>query len=91
MSDLQRYIKERKERDAEFADGYDEGVALFTIGAMLRQARQSEGMTQEALATQLQTSVAKISHIENHADDVKLSVLSRYASALGKTLEVQIR
>jgi len=31
MSDLQKYIKKRKEQDREFANGYDEGYIEFKI------------------------------------------------------------
>jgi HTH-type transcriptional regulator / antitoxin HipB len=90
MSDLQNYIAERKRSDADFAEGYEEGFAAFKIGAVLRAAREQEGITQERVAEQLQTSKSAISRMENHAEDVKLSTLRRYASALGKTLHFQL-
>ena len=39
MSDLQKYIKKRKEEDEEFAYAYDEGYVEFKIGEALKQAR----------------------------------------------------
>ena len=50
MSDLKRYINERKKRDKKFAEGYDEGYEQFKVGVMLRQARESAELTQEELA-----------------------------------------
>jgi HTH-type transcriptional regulator/antitoxin HipB len=41
----------------------------------LRQARESAGFTQEEMARRLQTKKSAISHIKNHADDVRLSTL----------------
>ena len=35
MSDLKKYVGERKERDRKFAEGFDEGYAQFKIGATL--------------------------------------------------------
>ncbi|WP_252178543.1 hypothetical protein [Endozoicomonas sp. 4G] len=32
MSDLDQYIQDRKARDPEFADGYDEGYESFKFG-----------------------------------------------------------
>jgi predicted transcriptional regulator len=90
MSDLKKYITERKRKDGKFAEGYDEGYEQFMVGAMLRQAREAAGITQEELARRLHTQKTAISRIENHAEDIKLSTLERVASALGKRLEVKI-
>ncbi len=89
MSDLKRYIDERKERDADFAAAYDAGCEQFKVGIMLRRAREAAGLTQEDLARKLHTQKTAISRIENHAEDIKLSTLERVASALGKRLEVR--
>ncbi len=90
MSDLKRYISERKKRDKKFAEGFEEGYEQFKIGVMLRQARESAGLTQEELARRLKTKKTAISRIENHAEDIKLSTLERVAAALGKHLQVSI-
>jgi ribosome-binding protein aMBF1 (putative translation factor) len=90
MSDLKKYVKERKKRDRKFAEGYDSGYAQFKIGAMLKQARETAGLTQEELATRVKTKKTAISRIENHAEDIKLSTLEKVAHALGKKLEVKI-
>jgi HTH-type transcriptional regulator/antitoxin HipB len=90
MSDLKKYIAERKERDWEFAKGFDEGYERFKIGVALRKAREAAGLTQEALASRLRTKKTAISRIENHAEDIKLSTLEKVASALGKRLLVKI-
>ena len=90
MSDLKKYIGERKKRDPEFAYGYDEGYEQFKIGMMIREARESAGLSQEELAKRLQTKKSAISRIENHAEDIKLSTLERVASSLGKRLKVSI-
>jgi ribosome-binding protein aMBF1 (putative translation factor) len=89
MSKLRKYIKERKKRDKEFAKGFEEGYEQFKIGVMLRQARESAGLTQEELARRLKTKKTAISRIENHAEDIKLSTLKRAALALGKRLQVR--
>ncbi len=90
MSDLQRYIQNRKIEDADFAEGFDEGYKSFKIGVLLRQLREETGMTQSEIAEKLNTNKSAISRIENHSEDVKLSTLEKFASALGKRLEVRI-
>jgi DNA-binding XRE family transcriptional regulator len=90
MSDLKKYISDRKSRDKAFAEGYDEGYEQFKIGVMLRQAREEAGLTQEELAARINTRKTAISRIENHAEDIKLSTLKRVAAALGKRLEIKI-
>lgn len=90
MSDLKKYIRERKKEDKEFAEGFEEGYEQFKVGVMLRQARESAGLTQEELARRLKTKKTAISRIENHAEDIKLSTLERVAIALGKRLQVSI-
>lgn len=90
MSDLQKYIAKRKESDAEFADNYDEGYQVFKFGALLKEARINAGLTQLDLADKLHTQKSAISRIENHSEDVKLSTLEKFASALGKKLEIRL-
>jgi DNA-binding XRE family transcriptional regulator len=90
MSDLKKYVKERKKRDKVFAKGFDEGYEQFKIGVVLRQAREEAGITQEELARRLKTRKTAISRIENHAEDIKLSTLVRVAGALGKRLQISI-
>ena len=90
MSDLKTYIAKRKRTDKEFAAGFEEGYEQFKIGVVLRQARESAGLTQEELALRLKTKKTAISRIENHAEDIKLSTLDRVAKALGKRLQVNI-
>ncbi len=90
MSDLQKYIKKRKARDTEFAKGFDTGYEQFKIGVLLKQAREEAGLTQEELAVRLDTKKSAISRIENHAEDIKLSTLEKFAHALGKHLRLEV-
>ena len=90
MKNLQTYIKERKARDPDFVDGYESGYQDFKIGAMLKAAREEAGMTQEQVAAKLHTKKTAISRIENHAQDVKLSTLVKFAQAFGKTIRIEV-
>ena len=55
MSDLKKYVKKRKEKDATFVEGYESGYSDLKLGVMLRQARENAGFTQEELAKKLKT------------------------------------
>ena len=90
MSDLDRYVDQRKKRDKKFAQGFDEGYEQFKIGEVLRQARQAAGLTQEELARRVHTKKTAISRIENHAEDIKISTLKRVAKALGKRIQIHL-
>ncbi|MFN0278800.1 MAG: helix-turn-helix domain-containing protein [Pyrinomonadaceae bacterium] len=86
MSDLKKYIEKRKKIDPEFAEGYEN----FKIGVLLQISREQTGMTQEEVARKLGTKKSAISRIENHAEDIRLSTLHKYAKALGKKVSVEI-
>ncbi len=90
MSDVKKYVAERKSRDPEFAENFDIGYADFRIGVLLKQVRESAGLTQEEVAKKLNTRKSAISRIENHAEDIRLSTLERFAKALGRRIKVQV-
>ena len=90
MSEVKRYTKERKARDLAFAEDFDAGYEQFKIGVMLKAAREQAGLTQEELADRLHTKKSAISRIENHAEDIKLSTLEKFAHALGKHLRIKV-
>ncbi len=90
MSDVKKYIEKRAAKDKVFALGFEEGYAEFKIGVLLRQAREESGLTQEEVARRLKTQKSAISRIENHADDVRLSTLRKYAQAIGANLQIKL-
>jgi HTH-type transcriptional regulator / antitoxin HipB len=90
MSDLTRYVKTRAARDPEFAEGLESGYTDFKVGALLRQAREKAGLTQEQVAERLDTKKSAISRIENSAGSIRLSTLERYARAIGWQLNLEI-
>ena len=90
MDDLERYIEARKARDPRFTDGFEIGYEQFKIGVILRAAREDAGLTQDDLAEKLNTKKSAISRIENHAEDIRLSTLEKFAEAIGKRLTLKI-
>ena len=90
MSDLKKYIEKRKKTDTVFALDFDEDYENFKLGVLLRQARESAGVTEEEVAQKLNTKKSAISRIENHAEDIRLSTLRKYALALGKQIRLEV-
>lgn len=90
MSDLQKYKNKRMEQDPEFWKNYDERFETFKLGVLLKQARMEAGMTQEQIARELQTTKSVISRMENHATDIRLSTLEKFAKAVGRHIHVAL-
>ncbi len=90
MSDVERYIEKRKAKSAKFAKNFESGYEAFEFSVMLKEARKKAGITQEAIARKLRTKKSAISRIENHAADIRLSTLEKYANALGMRLKVRL-
>lgn len=90
MDDLDRFIEKQKQEDPEFAKNFDEGYKQFQLGAMLKQARKEAGFTQEQLAQKIGTKKTAISRIENHAEDIRLSTITKIVTALGKKFEYRL-
>ncbi len=61
------------------------------MGLLLKAARKEAGLTQEQVATKLHTKKTAISRLENHAEDIRLSTLERYASAIGKKVVISFQ
>ena len=91
MDDLDKYIQKRKKRDPAFAEGYKSGYQEFLIGVLLKEARETAGVTQEELATAIHTKKSVISRLENQASDARVSTLRKVAQALGKELVIELR
>lgn len=90
MDDLDRTIAEWKHRNPELANEFDEGYENFKIGVLFKASREQAGMTQEDVAQKLGTKKSAISRIENHAEDIRLSTLHKYAKAIGKKVNLDI-
>jgi len=90
MINLKRFIAEQKKLDPAFAEGYDEGYENFKIGVLLQLSREQANLTQEEVARKMGTKKSAISRIENHADNITLSTLRKYAKALGKKVHLEI-
>ncbi|MCL9968070.1 MAG: helix-turn-helix domain-containing protein [Aquirufa antheringensis] len=56
---------------------YEEGFEAFKLGAILRELRLEQDLTQKQLAQKCGTTKTSISRIENNAGDIRLSTLMR--------------
>lgn len=90
MSDVQKYKKKRMNEDPEFWRNYNERFETFKLGVLLRQARMDAGLTQEQIAKELSTTKSVISRMENHAVDIRLSTLEKFAKAVGRHIRVAL-
>jgi ribosome-binding protein aMBF1 (putative translation factor) len=90
MIKFHNYIEERLQNDPEKTKELWNGYDDFKIGALLKEARVRAGLTQEELARKINTTKSVISRVENHAEDIRLSTLEKFARALGKEVHVMI-
>ena len=90
MSDFKKYKKKRMKKDPEFWSGYDERLETFKLGILLKQARLEAGLTQEQIAKRLKTTKSVVSRMENHATDIRLSTLEKFAEAVGRKIHVAL-
>ncbi|MDR1324316.1 MAG: helix-turn-helix transcriptional regulator, partial [Candidatus Margulisbacteria bacterium] len=84
------YIKNRKAKDKVFAKNYDIGYTDFKIGLLLKKLRIEQGVSQEELARKMRTKKSVISRMENHAEDIRLSTLTRAVNVFGKRLQIVV-
>jgi hypothetical protein len=52
ISDLKKYIIERKMKCKNFGEGFEDGYEHFRVCALFRRAREEVGVIQEQLASQ---------------------------------------
>ncbi|MCP4103942.1 MAG: helix-turn-helix domain-containing protein [Desulfobacteraceae bacterium] len=88
MNKFQQYKQKRIRQNPELWEGYNERFETFKLGILLKQAREKAGFTQKQMAERLNISAKLISKMENNAPDVKLSCLEKFASSLGKRIQV---
>lgn len=90
MIKFEEYLNKRLKEDPKLAEGFWDGYEDFKIGEMLREARKNSGLTQKEMAQKINTTKSVISRIENHATDIRLSTLEKFAKALGRKITVLI-
>jgi transcriptional regulator with XRE-family HTH domain len=59
--------------------------------AELVEARKERGLSQTEIAAQMGTSQSAVARLERGDVDARLSTVERYAAALGRTVDWQVR
>lgn len=73
-------------------DKLEVGYQSFKIGYLLKEARETSGLTQQELADKSGTTKSYISKIENNVKEARLSTLEKIVElGLGGKLELQIK
>jgi transcriptional regulator with XRE-family HTH domain len=62
----------------------------MSTGALIRQTRQAEGLTQAALARRLGITQPAIARLEAAGDEVTVATLQRALNAMGRALELTV-
>ena len=70
------------------ADAAGEDVQLI---AELVRARQESDLSQTEIAARMGTTQSAVARLESGQLDARLSTLERYAAALGRTVDWQVR
>jgi transcriptional regulator with XRE-family HTH domain len=62
----------------------------MTPGALIREAREAEGLTQAALARRLGITQPSIARLEAAGDEVTVATLQRALNAMGRALVLEV-
>jgi len=84
MTWIQKYAEERSVRDPEFKAAYEQEKALLA----LVRARNVARLSQKDVAEALRVSQPYIAAVERGSKPMSLSLMVRYANAVGATVEV---
>lgn len=90
QTDFDRYL-ERKRSDPAFATKFDAANQAWDIALQLAALRRARGLTQQQVAELLGTKQQAIARLEDpDYTGHSLSMVRRYAEALGANLDVTI-
>jgi transcriptional regulator with XRE-family HTH domain len=90
MSDIDKYISERKAKNPKMWADFDAKYRQYAIGLLLAEHRQKAGLSLTTLARRMKMEKSALSRLENHGEDVLLSTIARYVQATGQPLVFKI-
>ena len=93
LTSLKDFIdKEIGVKGTKKRDKFDREFEAFRLGALIYEARQKKGLTQEQLAELSGTNKSYISKLEKDLKDVRFSTLQRIIhKGLGAHLQISIK
>ena len=83
-------ILARNLQDPDFAAAYAEADADYSVLEAMITARAAAGLTQEALAERMGTTLSAVARLEGGRVSPTVETLRRYAKAVGKRLRVEM-
>ncbi len=90
MINFDDYLENKLKNNPSLSKNFWEGYEKFKLGVILKEARIEAGLTQNDIAKKIHTTKSVISRIENHAEDIRLSTLDKFAKALNKSIRISI-
>lgn len=85
-------VKVFGEKGTPERDKYDRESEQFRLSVMLKNARKSQGLTQQQLADRVGTTKGYISRIENSLNEVRFSTLRKIVEVgLGGHMDISFR
>lgn len=93
LKSLDQFIEEKiGERGTVKREEFETEYDAFKLGALIQQAREDKGLTQEQLAELAGTNKSYISKLERNLKDIRFSTLQRIINeGLGGHLDISIR
>ncbi|MCR9153620.1 MAG: helix-turn-helix domain-containing protein [Bacteroidetes bacterium] len=92
LKSLDQFIDEEiGEKGSKKRDRFENEYDAFRIGALIQQAREQKGLTQQQLAELAGTNKSYISKVERNLKDIRFSTLQRIINeGLGGQLNISI-
>jgi ribosome-binding protein aMBF1 (putative translation factor) len=78
------------ERDEILDEGRTVHERLVAVGAVMREAREAEGVSLAELAARSGVDEGSLSRMENGRQNITLETLDRYSAALGRELSIRL-
>jgi ribosome-binding protein aMBF1 (putative translation factor) len=77
-------------KDADNKAAYDYLAPEFTLARKLIAARTKAGLSQAQVAERMGTKQSEVSRIEGARQNISVAKLTRYATAVGATLNIEL-
>ena len=90
MSDIEKFIQERKAKSPKAWAGFEQKYRKYAIGMLLAEYREQSGLSLGEFAKKVKMEKSALSRLENHGEDVRLSTITRYVEAIGRPIELKI-